>query len=273
MGNNTWAFSAEEGTICMIQFCQEDKVKTSNQIIKYSCASNVGRIRNQNQDNFICDGVYMNHDACTEKFSLAGTANLDGIHLYGVFDGLGGEECGEVASYIAAREAALLKPDDMQYTGLKQYCYRANQMICQYAEEHGIYSMGTTVALLSLSENEICICNIGDSKVFRFDGVHLKQLSVDHLAHMPAGMKRPLSQNLGISEDLMVIEPYLKQQDYCRKDIFIICSDGLTDMVSMEEMWKLLKESDVEDLANILTDHALKNGGKDNVTVIALQAG
>jgi protein phosphatase len=130
---------------------------------------------------------------------LVGTLSSLTPALLGVFDGMGGEECGEVASFIAAKNAASVKIGQQPLDALSAYCQKANADICKYTEENGISSMGTTAAMLAFDKDGITLCNIGDSKIFRFREGSLEQLSVDHLCIAPFGVKAPLSQNLGIS--------------------------------------------------------------------------
>lgn len=99
----------------------------------------------------------------------------------------------------------------------------------------------------------------------------MKQISKDHIVISAFGTKPPLSQNLGISPDQLLIEPYLSHGRYKNGDKYLICSDGLTDMLTLEEIKELLTSQKVEDSASKLVDRALKNGGKDNVTVILLE--
>ncbi len=250
----------------------EHFLDTKQRTISYSCNSDIGLLRKTNQDNLVCNGTYRRIDSLKERFSLIGTAPLSGFHLFGIFDGMGGEECGEIASFLAAEEAASLAISASPENELRDLCLRSNRKICGYAETHGIFAMGTTAAMLAFVGQKLWLCNIGDSKVLHFDHHRLKQISVDHLVPAPFGRKRPLSQNLGIPEEIMIIEPQIAPVSYSDGDIFILCSDGLTDMVSLEEMWSVITGSGIQDLADKLTERALRNGGKDNITVIVIKA-
>lgn len=239
--------------------------------ILYSCISHIGNARSINQDNFICNGSYINNDNSELVFPLSGTVSTKTTTLFGIFDGMGGEECGEIASYIAAKEALDVHINKCGVSALTDYCKHTNKKICEYAENNSVSAMGTTAAILLCSKDEIVLCNIGDSKVFRFAGGELKQISKDHIVISAFGTKPPLSQNLGISPDQLLIEPYLSHGRYKNGDKYLICSDGLTDMLTLEEIKELLTSQKVEDSASKLVDRALKNGGKDNVTVILLE--
>ena len=149
----------------------------------------------------------------------------------------------------------------------------ANREICGYAEKNGVFSMGTTAAMLAFTEAGITLCNIGDSRVFRYSGGDLRQISRDHIAGAPYGRKPPLSQNLGIPADELILEPYLARGSYRCGDVYLICSDGLTDMVSEESIAGVLGSVPAEEAAGVLAQMALDNGGRDNVTVIVCGVG
>ena len=236
--------------------------------IHYSCISHVGRCRSMNQDNFICEGKYIDDQKKSLEFPLTGTLTSNQPSIIGVFDGLGGEECGEIASFIAAKCAAETTIGSDSLESLLAFCKKANGKICDYAAAHDVFSMGTTAALLVFSSTEIDLCNIGDSKVFHFADNKLEQISKDHYAIAAYGSKPPLSQNLGISPSEMIIEPYAAKGSYNDGDIYLICSDGLTDMVPEEEIRKIISENTLHESTDRLLETALKNGGKDNITII-----
>ncbi|MBR4868852.1 MAG: serine/threonine-protein phosphatase [Clostridia bacterium] len=238
--------------------------------ITYSCMSVTGNVRKMNQDNFICNGVYLQLNQPDMNVPVGGTVTSETPTLFGVFDGMGGEECGEVASLIAAQEAMTLMQDKNDAVSLSEYCFRANDKICDYANSHSVSSMGTTAAMMLFGAKGITLCNIGDSKIFRFADNGLEQISQDHVAMAPFGRKPPLSQNLGIPPQIMVIEPYLSQGEYNDGDRFLICSDGLTDMVSNEEIQEMLQWYSTDEAVANLVGLALENGGRDNISIIAI---
>lgn len=240
-----------------------------NYRIRYSCWSHTGRSRKMNQDNYICDGKILDLSAAAEEFPLNGWLDPDdGPSLLGVFDGMGGEQCGEVASLIAASRAAKVRLGERPLEELKKYCSDANRLICDYADQHEIDSMGTTAALLAFTEKGISLCNIGDTKIFRFSHGTLKQISIDHYSVAAYGKKPPLSQNLGIPEDEMIIEPYYAKGYYHDHDKYLICSDGLTDMVKLDDISRIISDTQFDEITERLLDTALNNGGRDNITII-----
>ena len=236
--------------------------------IHYSCLSHIGNIRSMNQDNFICDGRYMDMGDMPIEFPLCGTKTSKEISVFGVFDGMGGEECGEIASYIASKAASSIVIGKEATADLSQFCQKANNDICDYATLHEVSSMGTTAAILAFTEKEVVLCNIGDSKIFRLCNGTLEQISMDHVAVAAFGVKPPLSQNLGIPPNELVIDPYLARGPYNDGDIYMICSDGLTDMVSVDEITEVLISKPSEEAITLLLEKALANGGKDNITII-----
>ena len=91
---------------------------------------------------------------------------------------------------------------------------------------------------------------------------------MDHYAVGIYGRKPPLSQNLGIPEKELLIDPYLAVGSYSGGDIYLLCSDGLTDMVEREEIASTLSDTPFEEAAERLLNRALENGGKDNITIL-----
>lgn len=234
----------------------------------YSCVSHIGKVRKINQDNYICDNMTACENDGDIVFPINGAKEVAGPCLFGVFDGMGGEECGEVASYIAAKNAACCTFGRDPARDFMRLCSETNDNICDYIRDNHLIAMGTTAAMLVFSPLEINLCNIGDSKIFRFSDGDFEQISVDHLAAAPFGTKPPLTQNLGIPPTEFVIDPYLAKGKPNNGDIYLICSDGLTDMVSLEDIKIIINSEPLEEACVSLQNKALDNGGKDNITII-----
>lgn len=199
---------------------------------------------------------------------LTGTVTNNKLNIMGVFDGLGGEERGEDASYIAAKTVAEFSYGRKIIKSTTELFQKANDEICFFAEENNISSMGTTAAMLIYGRKEIVLCNIGDSKVFRYSEGKMEQISKDHISVGVYGTKPPLSQFLGIPSSEMEIVPYVAHGYYNPGDIYIICSDGLTDMVGTEEIEHIIRDNEFPDICVALLEQSLSNGGKDNITII-----
>lgn len=236
--------------------------------LSYWCSSNIGKIRSVNQDNFACNGCLMAGGGYGLAEPIGGTKAVKSPCLFGVFDGMGGEECGEVASYIAARDAAVWEGGKNALQDLSRLCRQINSDICAYADANGIGSMGTTAAMLVFTKKNILLCNIGDSKIFRLHEGEMRQISTDHVSVAVPGAKPPLSQNLGIPPTEMIIEPYLAQGAYHKGDVYLLCSDGLTDMVTTDRIAALLSSLPLAAAGDALMQAALAQGGKDNITVL-----
>ena len=147
--------------------------------------------------------------------------------------------------------------------------------------------MGTTFTGIHIEDEKLMVVNVGDSRVYRLRECKLKQLSEDHsivqrlikmgLLTKEEAQNHPqkhcITQYLGIQEEDMVIEPQLKSGVAIKKDDrYLLCSDGLTDMVSDAEIEVILrKEMPIKEAAEELLNTALEHGGVDNVTVILVE--
>ncbi len=256
--------------------------------IKTAVCSSIGKKRKINQDNF-----YMNGMLNEKTYSYLAESKLSSKkeQVLAVCDGMGGEKHGEVASYIAAKKL-------FDYTGKYsnlfnrfeehaiKYTESANKAICEYILQHENERMGSTYALLCISPKvgEAVSANLGDSKIFYMHDKILKKISEDHnQAQTLVNMKMiteeearehpgksKLTQHLGIFMEEMVLEPYISENILLSKgDIFIICSDGLTDMISDGDIIGILERRDsLIKRCKKLVKKAEENGGKDNITVI-----
>ncbi len=236
--------------------------------INYYYTSNVGRCRSINQDNFYCNGKYMPHVNNGTDGVISDSFSTENLTTIGIFDGMGGEEQGEMAAHLAAKELAGFKFGEDMASSYSQYCKQANAEICKYTVENSLNCMGTTAALLSFKKGDIWLFNIGDSKIFEVNAGVLKQISVDHVSIAPFGRKPPLSQSLGIPEDELMLTPNIQKLP-CKKGYqYLISSDGLTDMLTVAEIEEILRTSSGKDSVEKLLAKALENGGKDNVTIV-----
>ena len=252
--------------------------------LQYALRSDVGRVRLNNEDNFICDGQYRkNVDQTSSAFS--GTAN-DRHFLAGVCDGMGGADLGEVASLLTVQNLTSCSLKAVPETAVADL-KRANTAICEAIARNHDRPMGSTATLLYLDQGQFITCNLGDSRIYHYRDGALQQLTTDHTRaqrlvdlgllapedapHHPG--KHELTQHLGIPEDYMLLEPALSEPLPIRPgDIFLLCSDGLTDMVSDGAIADTLATSgSAETMAQSLLDQALKAGGRDNVTVLVVQ--
>lgn len=237
-----------------------------------ACGSSVGRIRGNNEDSFYFNGYIPDGgDGGTVSLEDSG---IDGT-CFCVFDGMGGEEHGEIASFTAASalKTALNGPDGNIL--LEDLCSVMNDAVCARSEELGSGIMGTTAAMLCFSLGKAFVCNIGDSRIYLLRDNKLRMLSVDHVEEPPPGRRRGkpgLTQFLGIPKDELLIEPHTAAYGIRKNDVYLICSDGLTDMLTEEEICSCIKNHhSVKKIVDSLIVQANRNGGRDNITALIVK--
>jgi len=267
--------------------------------LRSAAATNVGKLRGNNEDNYYVNGKYkedneISIDCVTDDVKRE-------LYLYAVCDGVGGEDMGELASMVTCEalaefqdsidSAEPIESDEFDI-GINEtvldFIRRANLLICGIRKRNNDIPIGTTLALLYIYDDKAVAINVGDSRIYIFRGGALTLLSEDHtharrlvrlglLKESDPDYNRHnnrLTQSLGIYPDELVIEPYSTREiEIMRDDIFLLCSDGLTDMVSDEMIVEVLSTRGigVGGLANKLADTALINGGRDNVTAIVVK--
>lgn len=249
--------------------------------LKSVCISNTGKVRENNEDNFYFDNQILEKEHSGLVIPI--TKEFSGNRIcFAVFDGMGGHANGQLASYLAANSfqkdcEQLNDMEEVSDSFFNDAIFHMNHVVYENAEQlHN--NMGTTCVILGFSNELVYVCNVGDSRAYRFREGNLVQISMDHVETIPPFMKSfqrrkaRLSQCIGMSPKEIVLEPYLAEGIIKEKDTFLICSDGLTDMVSEEEIENiLLQQTDIKEQVTILLDTALKNGGRDNITIIAIQ--
>lgn len=251
--------------------------------MKLICAgmTDVGSVRDHNEDDFyLSDG---NEALCI------------------VADGMGGHSSGEVASAMAIRAIVdyyrKTIPDetngydkasaddeeqlDLNKERLTEALKIANKAVFEAASgDEAFDGMGTTIVSGYFTDEGLYMAHIGDSRVYRYSQGNLEQLTPDHsLANEYVRMgilakedveffpyKNVITRACGLADQVEVDANY---EQFGDGDLFIFCSDGLTDMVPDRELRDILeKESDLETLCTQLVDRANENGGNDNITVI-----
>ena len=251
--------------------------------IQYAVATHPGRVRPNNEDNFWVGGFYRS-DVSKGELTRLGRAKPSRF-LAAVCDGMGGAAAGETASLLTVES---LLPHGLYELpdAAERDIQTANRRICRFIEEHGGQRSGSTVAALYMDSGKAVACNVGDSRVYRFRAGCLTQLSRDHSKAqrlIDMGFLSPeearnstsryeLTQYLGIFEDEMTVEPWFSQPEALLSgDCFLLCSDGLTDMLWDEEIAHILSSGNVRHQASQLIAEALRSGGRDNITVVVLQ--
>ncbi|MBP7845074.1 MAG: Stp1/IreP family PP2C-type Ser/Thr phosphatase [Proteobacteria bacterium] len=228
--------------------------------------TDIGQKRSGNQDSFLVN---------------------EELQLFAVADGMGGHSGGEVASELAIKtlEKFYEKNPEKHKTipELLSSCVSlCNKAIFEHARTHSeLMGMGTTITVCALDKEWVHIAQVGDSRCYLFRDGDLFQLTEDHsqvYEMLKAGLineaslhsfhKNVITRSVGYEEDVQV-------DVFSRKvisgDRYIICSDGLSGMVSNIQIAQILYNFSIEKSAENLIELANLQGGEDNVTVIAFE--
>ncbi len=255
----------------------------SKLIISFSAMSDPGLIREENQDNVYCDGIYRKKKTKALTFQCHG--HVHGPALFAIADGMGGEANGAQAALEVVESLKKVNKAGGT-TAVASHLLKINDTICDLISRDGGRRMGSTFAGVLFQDDQAHIVNIGDSRVYLFRDRKLTQQSVDDTLVRPMvemGVLTPeaarthpnkhrLSQHLGIFPDEMLIGAHEKTIAVENGDVFLLCSDGLTDMLTDEEIVAYLKaENSVKKATDMLLSAALKRGGKDNISILLLK--
>lgn len=253
-------------------------------------SSDVGCVRSNNEDNFLL-GQFSNV-SMENTCKYAWNTSEDSWMLAGVFDGMGGGDAGEIAAYIAAEvfRTAQEKLDDStsatKVDMIMRECFlTANNMIVDLRRGCGVY--GTTGTVLVANGTNWKVYHIGDSRVYLFRDGQLVQQSRDQtLAQMKIDVGIYSAEDNRATEEKHKLTEYIGK-DHTKKHIrplegdwmivhpgdrFLLCSDGLYDMCSEQEIaGTIATASDPIKCVDSLVKAACAHGGDDNVTCLCLQ--
>lgn len=253
--------------------------------VKFAARSDIGRVRVNNEDNLYCNGIIM-ESSDGRTFSAEGECVIP--CMFAVFDGMGGEDCGELASLTAAQ--SLQRHSEKILNGSSKDVYSFtddtnSELLALMRKQH--IRTGTTLAMITAGNDSFMAYNLGDSRVYRLAGKKLLRVTDDHtMAEDKVKMglitpsqaehdrdKNVLTRFLGIYGDEFEAMPETYGPFYFREGRrALICSDGLTNMAEHEELeYALSRGRSVSEIAGGLVDLALKNGGRDNITCIVLE--
>ena len=243
-----------------------------------ACGCHTGRIRKTNEDNFCFNGIYLDE----QNNGLKEILTIDAIPARGfriaVFDGVSGEDNGELASHAAAASMAkyrLRVSDRMNPAWMfSSLCDELNAAVLAARHGRSVKQMGTTMAALYMGFRHVYVCNIGDSRVYRMRNGKLKMLSVDHVEYKIGrpGSKATLDQYLGIDPEELRLEPHIVKVKKRQGDRYLVCTDGLTDMLPDESIREIINtHQNCAPCVSRLIEEALAQGGRDNITVMLCQ--
>ena len=216
---------------------------------------------------------------------------LISANLIAVADGMGGHAGGEVASAIAINTLQQLLPVindpaidlDSRADLFLNISYEVDAEILRVSKEKPELSgMGTTLTALSLSDNQVDLLHIGDSRCYRFRDNKLEKLSYDHTVMqelLDQGRLTPEEvfdhpQRSLLTQALMGdsgIDPVLMSYEVKAGDKFLLCSDGLTNVLSELEITKIIKATPEDQLLDQLIKETKAKGAPDNITIIWAQ--
>ena len=244
--------------------------------VRSACGCHMGKVRKNNEDNFYYLGRCLESENTGLRHPVSSEDLLKTNVCCAVFDGMGGESFGELASFAAARQMQLTERKLLDYfvpekKYLQNLTKQLNEAVVETKKEMLTEHMGSTMVALNFSGHYVYVCNVGDSRAYRLRDGEFLQISEDHVVKLPGkeNKKAPLSQYLGIDPDEMELEPHIAKGEIKHNDIYLICSDGLTDMLTNFEISDImLNNEDPEICVQKLIDSALEHGGRDNITAI-----
>ncbi len=206
-------------------------------------------------------------------------------NLYIVADGMGGHKAGDKASSFAVNrfvELARENENEDSFFIMKEVLTQVNRELIELASsEEEFHGMGTTFVAATVDEEEICVVNIGDSRLYLYSD-KLRQITLDHSLVeelLRAGQieksraknhpqKNIITKALGASMDM---EPDFFKVEWKAKDKVLLCSDGLSNMVDDDEIEEILAaDGDEGKIVTQLVDQANYYGGLDNIATIII---
>jgi serine/threonine protein phosphatase PrpC len=247
--------------------------------LRVGARSDIGRVRKNNEDTFLA---------------------LTDLHLFVISDGMGGEAHGELASAIAGDTIAAYcsgpsdddpLPGEYSIPGLSSKTNRlaraihlANRKIYDAAvADPSLRGMGATVVAVWLHSLRLSVVHVGDSRAYLLHDGQLQVLTADHTLvaeQVRRGLIKPEEAHSSKMQNVLIralgaqshIEPDVSEQELQNDDVLLLCTDGLTRMVSDKEIAaELLKSAEPQVCADNLISLANQHGGEDNVSVIVVR--
>ena len=239
-------------------------------ILDISAASWTGRVRSQNEDMILVDNQFIRDDTYKTQIVLGREDRM----MIAVADGMGGHNRGDIASNDTLRNLHYFFYDIPSCLNISKF----NEAMAGWLESINNYiaskgradeqykGMGTTLVCLAYYNNEFYSLNCGDSRLYRFRDHQLAQLTTDHsLSNLEGDEKRSniITNCIGGGSKSSFIDMVTMTNDIMPKDVYLLCTDGLTDMLSDKAISELLEgKAD----ANTLCSAAIEAGGIDNVS-------
>lgn len=253
-------------------------------LVEAAACNHRGIVRPNNEDNFYLNGSWLSPEAMADGGCQSAESEAP-FQLYAVCDGLGGEAQGERASHEAVRTLGELQAahaGGLAESELLAALGALSERIGDMADPDE--RVGTTLAACLWQDGQVRVLNIGDSRVYRLRAGRLTRLTHDHSevqrlvdgGYLTAEQARRsprrhiILQYVGMPPQDAGYRPDLSHAMPARAgDLYLICTDGLPDMVGDPAIRTLLLRTRTPSAAaNALVRRALDNGGRDNVTVL-----
>jgi serine/threonine protein phosphatase PrpC len=233
-------------------------------LLDVSGKSDVGQKRQNNQDSILVN---------------------ENLKLFAVADGMGGHSGGEVASAMAVRTLEKVFSENKQISipeRLEIAVHMCNKVIYEHSQANSaLMGMGTTLTAAALDGRWLHIAQVGDSRCYFFKMGELYQITEDHsqvyelikaglLSEQNAHMvhKNVITRSVGYERTVRV-DLFTRQVDV--GDRYLLCSDGLSGMITNEQIAQVLQNYDIEIATHNLIDLANHHGGEDNVSVVLFE--
>lgn len=243
--------------------------------IKYDAVSHVGSVRSNNEDMALVFGAFLRDDAQRSMVPMKQRPRFSAL----VADGMGGYGGGEIASEMTLRsfdDFLTALPAGLDADGVKSAVkewFRDNNaaVMARAASDASLARMGTTLTgIFTYGQYEFML-NTGDSRVYRRRYEVLRQISTDHSERErlgdPSVASNLIYNAIGIPEAFVDVTCLTDELPVIDGDTYVICSDGLCDMITDDEIDSILASGGS---ARALVDAAIAAGGRDNCTVVVL---
>jgi len=236
-----------------------------------------GELRENNQDSLAIDD-----EIPPLEMSAAAQRQLDDSQsrVLLVADGMGGQNSGEIASRLTAeRLRTRLKRPPLGENGIVDALRETNRDVFDEMIAHPEQSgMGSTVAGVVIADGDSWVFNVGDSRSYRFRDRYLEQLSQDDSADTVSygdsetqAKTGRITQCLGGASQFVEIDPHVRQVRLTPGSQLLLCSDGLSDVVSLDVMEVACAEPSGLQVVDTLFEAAMSAGGPDNISIILVR--
>ena len=244
-------------------------------MVKAYAKTDIGKARDINEDSF-----YITDNSFSD------------MQLYILADGMGGCKAGDIASKLAISTAKSYIENNIKDTPKEKESLiqlvgssaeYANMVVYEKSKENKDFEgMGTTIEICLIYNNRAFIAHIGDSRIYRIRNGLIRQLTQDHSYVQTLVKQGTITKDeaeIHPKKNILVkalgcnafVEPDMLVRGFQKDDILVMCSDGLSNMVSQDDIFNIVTKN-FEIAPKELVDLANKNGGIDNITVITIKS-